>query len=355
LVVSLPLSPHRFADQASRIAAVQRLLERVRQTPGVRGADVTTVLPMQGSGPIIHFNRASQPPKGVDDYVMAGYRAVTPDYFKSLGVPLKSGRLFSESDRQGAPRVVVINESMARQYFPGKDPIGEIIQLGTLPDPESPTRQIVGVVGDVKQSFAAGPKAEMFMPYLQQAEPGLDRLHLNVALVARSATEPSSLMPSLRSVLKDIDPEQPLVNMRTMQAQMAGTAAQPRLQARLLAAFAALAALLAIVGVYGVVAYTVAQRVPEIGVRLALGASPGQVVSLVVGQGTRLLMLGLGIGLVGAAAGARAMQGMLFAIRGLDPLTFIAASVALGIAALLASYVPARRAAKIPPASALGR
>jgi putative ABC transport system permease protein len=180
-------------------------------------------------------------------------------------------------------------------------------------------------------------------------------MYLSPALVVRTTTDPAVVSPSLRTALRELDPEQPLVNMRTMQTQMAGTTAQPRLQTTLLGVFAVLAAALAVVGVYGVIAYTVAQRVPEIGVRLVLGASPAQVVGLVVFDGARLLALGLAIGLVAAALASRAIQGLLFAIKGLDPLTFVVATLLLGTAALFASYLPARRAARVSPASALRR
>jgi putative ABC transport system permease protein len=355
LVVNLPLSPLRYGDSTVRTAAVERILERVRALPGVRSAAVTTLLPMQGAGSTIHFNRAAQPPKGPDDYVMAGYRAVSPDYLSALGVPLRKGRMLTERDREGAPHVVVVNESMARQFFPGRDALGQVIQLGTEPDPQFPSMEIVGVVGDVKQSFEAGSKAEMFVPYLQHPDPILAGMYLSPALVVRTTTDPAVVSPSLRSALRELDPEQPLVNMRTMQTQMAGTTAQPRLQTTLLGVFAVLAAALAVVGVYGVIAYTVAQRVPEIGVRLVLGARPSQVVGLVVLDGARLLAAGLAIGLVAAALASRAIEGLLFAINGLDPLTFAVAPLLLGLAALFASYLPARRAAHVSPASALRR
>jgi putative ABC transport system permease protein len=355
LVVNLPLSPLRYRDSAVRTAAVERILDRVRALPGVRSAAVTTLLPMQGAGSTIHFNRAIQPPKGPDDYVMAGYRAVSPDYLGTLGVPLRKGRMLEGRDREGAPHVVVVNESMARQFFPDRDALGQVIQLGTEPDPQFPTMEIVGVVGDMKQSFEAASKAEMFVPYLQHPDPILAGMYLSPALVVRTTSDPASVSPSLRSALREIDPEQPLVNLRTMQTQMEGTTAQPRLQATLLGVFAALAAALAVVGVYGVIAYTVAQRVPEIGVRLALGASPAQVVALVVLEGARLLALGLGIGLVAAALASRTVQGLLFSVKGLDPLTFAVTPLVLGVAALFASYLPARRAARVSPVTALRR
>jgi putative ABC transport system permease protein len=355
LVVHLPLSPQKYRDSTARTALVERLVARIAALPGVERAAMTTVLPMAGAGATIHFNRAAFPPTGPDDYVMAGYRAATPDYLATLGVPLLRGRLLAESDRQGAPLVVVINDSMARQYFPDRDPLGERIQLGTEPDPDFPTMEIVGVVGDVKQSFEAGSKAEMFVPYGQHPDPMLAGMYLNTALVVRTAGDPELLAGAVRSAVREVEPAQPLVNLRTMAAAMAVTVAQPRLQMTLLVTFAIVAAALAAIGVYGVMAYTVTQRIPEIGVRMAVGASPAQVVGLIVWQGARLALLGVGIGLLAAAVAATAMQSLLFEIRALDPMTFGGAAALLAAAALAASYIPARRAARVSPLTALGR
>ena len=268
---------------------------------------------------------------------------------------LLQGRLLSAWDRHGAPLVAVINESMARQYFPDRNPFGERFQLGTEPDPAFPTMQIVGVVADVKQSFEAGAKAEFFVPYLQHPDPMLVNMYLNTALVVRTTGNPSELTASVRSIISDIDPTQPLVNIRTMETAMANTVAQPRFQMTLLISFAALALVLSAIGVYGVMAYTVSQRVPEIGVRMAVGASPGQVVRMVVWQAAKLTGFGVALGLAAAAFGAVGMQSLLFEVRALDPLTFGIAPLVLAVAALLASYLPARRAARISPLAALGR
>ena len=355
LVVNLPLSPRAYSDNAARTAFVERTIERIRALSGVEGAGITTMLPMAGAGATIHFNRAAYPPEGPDDYVLAGLRAATPDYLSTLGVPLRRGRMLSDWDREGAPPVVVINESMAHQYFPDRDPIGERIQIGTVPNPDYPTMEIVGVVGDVKQSFEAGSKAEMFVPYAQYPDPVLVPMYLNVALVARTSAEPEAAAAAVRSVLRDLDPGQPLVNIRTMEAAMAGTVAQPRFQLTLLLTFASIAVALAAIGVYGVMAYTVTQRTPEIGVRIAVGATPRRVIAMVVWQGARLALVGMALGLIAAALAAGAMQSLLFQVRGLDPLTFAVAPIVLASVALLASYIPARRAARISPITALGR
>ena len=356
LVINLPLSPRTYGDNVVRTAAVDRIVERVAALPGIERASMSTMIPMAGAGATIHFNRAAFPPKGPEDYVMAGYRAVTPEYLSVLGVPLKRGRLIEARDRAGAPPVVVINESMAKQYFQGLDPLGQRMQIGTEPDPNFYTMEIVGIVGDVKQSFDAGSKAEFFVPYSQFPDPVLTGMYLNVALVARTVGDPAAVVPSVRTALREIDPNQPLVNVRSMETAMAGTVAQPRLQMMLLLVFAGVAVALAIVGVYGVMAYTVSQRVAEIGVRMAIGASPRNVIGMVVRQGAWLALAGVAIGLVGAAAAARAVQSLLFVeARGYDAITFASAALVLGIAALLACYIPARRAARVSPVNALSR
>jgi putative ABC transport system permease protein len=213
--------------------------------------------------------------------------------------------------------------------------------------------EIVGVVGDVRQSFEAGSKAEMFVPYAQFPISVLTGMYLNTVLVIRTTGEPSSVTPSVRAALREIDPNQPLVNVRTMETAIAGTVAQPRLQMVLLVVFASIAMALAVVGVYGVMAYMVSQRVPEIGVRMAVGASPQQVVRMVVRHGAHLAVIGILLGLLAAGVAAPAMQTMLFELHGLDALTFAGAALILGAAALLACYLPARRAARISPLAAL--
>jgi len=218
-----------------------------------------------------------------------------------------------------------------------------------------PAMEVVGIVGDMKQSFDSGSKGEMFVPYAQFPDEMLAGMYLNTALIVRTAANPLDAVRSVRAAILEIDPGQPLVNVRTMEAAMAGTVAQPRFQMTLLMMFASIAVALAAVGVYGVMAYTVSQRTPEIGVRIAVGASPNQVIAMVVWQGARLAVMGVVLGLIAAALGAGAMQTWLFDIKGLDPVTFVVAPLVLGLAALLASYIPARRAARISPLAAMGR
>jgi putative ABC transport system permease protein len=355
LVVDLPLSPTTYRADLARTTAVDRLVERISALPGVVSVAATTGLPMAGAGATIHFNIAGRAPKGPEEYRLAAYRAVTPGYFETMAIPLRKGRTLSDGDREGAPLVAVINDSMARQHFGDIDPIGQRFAIGTEADRETPFIEIVGVVGDVMQSFEAGARAEYYLPYAQYPDPVLAGLYRNVSLVARSAGEPLALATAVREAVLEIDREQPLVNPRTMDQAIGSTVAQPRLQTTLLTIFAIVAVALAIIGVYGVMAYTVSQRTQEIGVRLALGASRGDVVRMVVGHGVKLAVLGIAIGIAGAVGATRAMQTLLFRIDGLDVPTFAAAALVIALAAILASYIPARRAARVAPIVALGR
>ncbi len=346
LVASLPLPPARYADAGTRDSLAGRLLARVAALPGIEQAALTTTMPMAGAGGMLHFNRVSHPPSGPADYVAAGYRAVTPGYFAVLKVPLVRGRLLDRSDTGGAPRVVVINEAMVRQYFAGRDPLGERIRLGTEPTEDAPPMRVVGIVGDVRQSFQKAAQPEMFVPFGQQLDALAARPSLNLTFVARTTGEPSLLAPSVREALREMDPAQAVVEMRTMEAALAGTVAQPRLQMSLLALFAVLAVALAAVGVYGVMAYTVSQRTAEIGIRMALGASRVRVVGLVVAEGARLAIIGIGIGLVAAVSAGRGLAHLSIPIERPDVLTFVVAPAVLGAAAIVASALPALRAAR---------
>jgi putative ABC transport system permease protein len=355
LVVDLPLSPTTYREDVPRVAFVERLRERVLSLPGVSAAAITTGLPMSGGGATIHFNIAGRPPKGPEEYRLAGYRAVTPGYFETLQIPLLKGRAFDDRDRQGSPLVAVINESMARQHFADVEPIGQRFAIGTESDADTPFVEIVGVVRDVLQSYEAGARAEYYLPYAQHPDPVLSGLYRNIALVTRTVNQPTTLTPALRVAIAEIDRDLPLVNVRTMDQAVGNTVAQPRLQTILLALFAAIAVTLALVGVYGVMAYTVSQRTQEIAVRQALGASRGDVLRMVVAHGAKLTGLGIALGLAGAYVVTRAISGLLFQSDGTDFSTFAAAAVVVAVAAMGASYLPARRAAGVAPHTALGR
>jgi putative ABC transport system permease protein len=239
---------------------------------------------------------------------------------------------------------------MARTFFPNENPLGKRLQLGALPEQEVPTMEIVGVVGDVHSGLDTDPQAEMYLPY-RQADLLLPVFQLSV--VMRTAGDPSLQTAALRSALAEIDPNQPLVKVRTMEENMATTVAQPRFRTWLIGILAMLALVLAAVGVYGVMSYTVTQRTSEIGVRVALGAQPRDVFRIIVGQGLRLALFGVSVGLVAALVLTRLLQSFLFGISAYDPLTFIGVSVLLTLVAVAASYFPARRATRVDPMIAL--
>jgi putative ABC transport system permease protein len=355
LAADLPLSSVKYSNDETRTNAVNNLLERVRAIPGVRSAAVTTLLPLTGGGPTIHFNIRGRPPAGPEQFTMAGYRSVSGSYFETLSIPLLRGRLLDDRDKEGSPRVIVVNETMARQYFPGEDPLGHYIQLGALPDPDPqyPYMQIVGVVGDVKQQPDVEAKSEMFVPYAQFPDEFMRRMFSLVTLVVHTSTPPAQVIPQVRAAVQAIDPDQPLANVRTLDDVVAASVSQPRFRTTLLGVFAAIALTLAAIGVYGLLAHGVAQRINEFGVRMALGASPSGVVRLVMRQGLVLALTGVAIGLVLAVAAVRALNSVLFEVTPWDPVAWFVASATLLVVALLASWLPARRALRVDPVVAL--
>src|ERR1700683_5395340 len=350
LVADIPLSPTAYAKPQDRYQFFDRLVERAKSLPGVRSAAAASFLPVSGGGSIIHFNITGRPPKSPHEFVAAGYRTITPNYLETLGVPLLQGRFLARADNDKSPAVVVINKTMVNTFFPNENPIGKRLQLGALPDKEVPTMEIVGVVGDVHFGLGTDPQAEMYLPY-RQADLILPVFQLS--LVMRTAGDPSLQTSALRSALAEIDPNQPLVKVRTMEENMVTTVAQPRFRTWLIGILAILALVLAAVGVYGVMSYTVTQRTSEIGVRVALGAQPQDVFRVVVGQGLRLALFGVGLGLVAALVLTRLLQSFLFGISAYDPVTFIAVSLLLTLVAAAASYFPARRATRVDPMIAL--
>jgi putative ABC transport system permease protein len=350
LVADIPLSQTAYAKPEQRYQFFDRLVERAKALPGVRSAGAASFLPVSGGGSIIHFNITGHPPKTPHDYVAAGYRTVTPNYLETLGVPLLQGRLLTTADNEKAPAVAVINASMAKTYFAGENPLGKRIQLGATPDKDVPTMEIVGVVGDVRPGLGVDPQTEMYLPY-RQADLVLPVFQLSVVL--RTAADPQLQAPALRTALAEIDPNQPLVKVRTMEDNMAATVAQPRFRTWLIAIFAAVALVLAAIGVYGVMSYTVTQRTSEIGIRVTLGAQPEDVFKIVVGQGLRVALAGVGAGIVAALAMTRVLQSFLYGVSAYDPPTFFGVAILLTIVAVAASFFPARRATLVDPMVAL--
>jgi putative ABC transport system permease protein len=350
LVADLPLSLTAYAKPEQRFQFFDRMVERVKSLPGVRSAGAASFLPVSGGGGLLHFNIYGRPPKSPHDYIATGYRTITPNYFETLGMPLEQGRFFTAADTERAPAVVVINATMAKTYFPGENPLGKRLQVGATPESDVPWMEVVGVVGDVRQGLELDPKAEMYLPY-RQADQVLPVFQLSIVL--RTATDPMLQASALRSALAEIDPNQPLVRVRTMEENMAATVAQPRFRTLLIGIFAALALVLAGVGVYGVMSYTVTQRTSEIGIRVTLGAQPEDVFRIVVGEGLRLALTGVGAGILGAAALTRLLRSFLYGVSVYDPLTFVGVALILTLVAVAASFFPARRATLVDPMVAL--
>ena len=350
LIANIVRSPTAYSDRNVRLNFFDRFFEQVSALPGVRSVGAVSVLPVTGAGSALHFNIQGRPPRSPAEYTISGYRAVSAGYLKTLGVPLIAGRWVEDRDREGAPAVVVINSSFARTYFPNQSPIGQHIQVGAVPDPSVPWMEIVGIIADVKQSLASESSSEMYVPY-RQADQVLPVLTLS--LVVRTAGDPLAQTNSIRSVVHNIDPNQPVTAIRSMQENVAQSVSEPRFRTVLLSVFAGIALVLAAVGIFGVMAYSVAQRTRELGLRMALGASRGRVLQLVLINGVRLTLMGVAFGLVATFFLTRYVSSLLFNVPAYDPMTLVGVVTALIVISLCACYLPARRATLVDPIVAL--
>ncbi|HEX8292361.1 MAG TPA: ABC transporter permease, partial [Pyrinomonadaceae bacterium] len=349
LTLRTVLPDNRYREHAQREAFYDAVLGRVRGLPGVVSAGYTTAVPLAWKGGTSDFTvegRAPEPGLGND----AITRQVTAGYLEALGLPLKAGRLLAEADAPRGQPVAVVNESMARAYFPDGDALGKRFKVGG-PNSERPWLTVVGVVGDIRQmGIEARPKPEMYLPYRQV---NYQQWFAPAHLVVRTSVEPTSLVAAVRREVHAVDPEQPVSNVQTMEEILGEEAAQRRTGMTLLAAFAGVALLLAALGIYGVLSFFVAQHTQEIGVRLALGARPRSILALVLGKGMRLALAGLGLGLAGALMLTRLIEGQLFGVSASDPATYAGLALLLALVALLACYLPARKATKVDPMVAL--
>jgi len=340
--VSLPGS--RYPD-VQHISAFQReLLERVRNVPGIQSAGLTAYLPLSGADNGWAFFIEGRPPLPTGTYNMADYRPVSPGYFETIGIPLVRGRGFTTADSESAPLVVVINESMARTYWGQDNPVGQHLRF------EKPVpRTIVGVVGDVHHERLDGEtKPEMYVPLTQ-----IPNKESGPTIFVRTAIDPAAVTAGLRNAVSGIDGALPLDQVETMEQLVSASVGQPRFRTILLAAFSILALVIASVGIYGVMNYLVSQQIREFGIRLAIGATESDVLRLVLRRAAVLIAAGLGLGLLGSAMLARLITGLLYGVSALDPLTFVGVSLLLSAVALLASYIPARRATRVDPLTAL--
>ncbi len=321
-------------------------MDRIRTVPGVESVGATTALPLSGTEEDHSFEIEGR--SGSEGHSMMGahYRVVTPEYFLTLGIPVLRGRVFSERDRADSVPAVVINEALARRYFPSDDPLGKHIVIGNGRRPVAAS-EVIGVVKDVNHSsLAAKPMPEMYECYLQAPQ-------LGMTLTVRSATDPRSVLPAIRRELASLDRDVPLSKVLTMADLMGESLAPSRFRSTLLGAFALFATILAALGVYGVMAYTLSRRTSEIGIRVALGARPGQVLELMIGRALRLSLTGVAVGLIAALWLTRFLKELLFAVGAADARTFAVAALILTATAMAAAYIPARRAMKVDPMTAL--
>ncbi len=341
--VSLPRSVYATPQQRRNFA--ERLLEETRQQPGMQAAALTSLLPFATGdhifGVLFNGQKIEERRPGMP---MANIREVSPDYFRVLGIPLLQGRDFSPADHERAALVTVINEAMAKRYWPNANPLGQRINETNS---DENWREIVGIVGNVQHlARGAEPQPEMFVPLNQKPSNSL-----NVAV--RTQVEQAVFEATLRRSVTALDANLPVFEVRTMEERLYESVAQPRFRTILLGVFAALALLMAVVGLYAVMAVSVAQRTHELGIRLALGAQRRDVIGMVLGQGIKLVSLGIVIGLAGAWALTRVLTTLLYGIKPNDPLTFVAVPVLLITVALLACWLPARQAASVDPLTAL--
>ena len=346
--VSLPVS--KYPKREEQTAFFDRLLERLRNVPGVSAAGIVTDIPLYG-GSSTGFDVEGRPEAAPGTRSMTDYRLINSDYFSAMGMKLVKGRAFSRYDTEAAPGVVIINETMAVRYFAGEDPIGRRLDLSG--DPKD-LREIVGVVADVRNyGVDAEVKPEVYVPFLQSAPNYLSGVVSAMTIVVRSAVEPTALATALREQVQALDKDQPVSEIRTMEWYLADSMSQRRFNMLLLGAFAGLALILAAVGIYGVIAYTVTQRTHEMGIRIALGAKGGDILWLVLGNAMATTLTGIALGLGAAFALTRLLRSLLYQVSPTDPFIFAAIPLLLVSVAVIATYLPARRAMKVDPIRAL--
>jgi len=345
--------PNKYAGPPQITQFWQQFLEKVQTLPGVKAASITMSLPPNLLAITNPFTVEGQGYDRNHSLQLAEEMTVSPGYFRSLGIPLMKGRFFSPSDKVESdkdPMIVIVNQTMAKQYFGDKDPIGRRIQTGD-PDPSFPWETIVGVVGDVKYSgLDSGPGPTLYVPY---NENGWVMWAREMYLVVRSSGSAPGIVPAIRTQLASMDSTIPLAQIRTMDELLDESLVQQRFRTWLVSGFAALAMILSAIGIYALISYSVSQRTREIGVRIALGAQRSNVLGLVLREGLQVLAFGLLLGLVGALSATRIMRSLLYSTSATDALSFIATSFTLIAVALLACYIPARRATKVDPMVAL--
>jgi putative ABC transport system permease protein len=349
LTMKMILPASKYSEYRQRIAVVDQVLERVKILPGVVAAGTTTNIPLERE--IAYdsvFSVEGRPPVNPNDVPITSHRLVSPDYLKTLGVTLIKGRLIDETDRVGKPPVVVVSEELARQAWRGEDPLGKRIKR-VRPNQDFPWMTVIGVIKNVKEDLFNYRinRPVWYVPYAQLEN------NFPVNLVVRTSSDPASVTAAVREAIHAVDPDQPVSNVMTMNENLAGVLVTERFSAILMSALAASGLLLAALGLYGVMAYSVSQRAAEIGVRVALGAQRIHVLQLILGHGAKLTLLGVAIGVAAAWALTRLLAGLLFEVNATDPVTFLSISLLLVSTALIACFLPARRALSVDPVIAL--
>jgi putative ABC transport system permease protein len=345
LAIGLFLSPIEYPERDPRgPVLLHQMLESIRSVRGLRSVGLVNALPITG-GPDTDFVIEGRPAPPANNEPSADIRTVDSGYFRTMGIPLLAGREFTEADNAGAERVMAINQTMARKYWPNENPVGQRVTMKDWGPPL--TGEIVGVVGDVKTNgldVAVGPM--IYWPYFQFPQ-------LFNTIVVRSEGDPLRLVPALKGAIWAIDKNQPISKTETLDQTLAESLARRRLYMILLGVFSCAALVLAALGIYGMVSYSVSQRTHEMGIRLAIGAERRDVLWLVLGEGARVALLGIAVGIASGLALTRLMSNLLFGVSATDPLTFAGVAMLLALAALAGSYIPARRALRGNPMVAL--
>jgi putative ABC transport system permease protein len=343
--LQLSLQPVKYQTPQQQRAAYQELLQAITHVPGIRSAAISTSFPLAGEDPALRFSIVGQPLPPSGSRPSARFEGVSPGYFQTLRVPLRQGRDFSPRDGADAPGVVIVNETMARQYWPGESPLGRRLLVGR----ETVAREVVGVVGDVRHDSLEAPfAARMYLPVAQYPWPDLN-------LIVRAGAGAGGVAAGLRAAVWSVDRNQAISGAATFSQLLAHELARPRFDMLILMAFATLALILAALGVYGLCAYLIEQKTAEIGVRMALGAQAGNILQYVLVQGLRPVTAGCVLGLLAALAATRVLTSLLVGVRAFDLTTYVASALLLMAIALLACLFPARRATRVDPMSALKR
>jgi len=347
LTVQLSPAGSNYRRDADYISFYSQTIQRVNAIPGVEAVGAINTLPL-GKGPTAGFRIEGRPPLTIDKWPGGNYRTVSTDYFHTMNIPVLQGRAFNDRDTETTPLVVIVNQALAKRDFPNENPIGKRINLGNTDAQGQPVWwEIVGVVSDIRNlELREAGAPEFYLSALQDSFP-------NMFLVVRTSVEPTAVAASIRQAAAEVDKSAAVSDIKTMDHIVSDAVTQPRFNLFLLGLFSGIALLLSAAGIYGVTAYSVAQRTHEFGIRLALGAQVGDVLRMIIRQGMLLISAGIAIGLVASFALTRLLRSVLFGVSVTDPLTFIVISLLLTLVALIACYVPARRATKVDPLTAL--